>query len=155
MKKKFNLSNVVLYAKGWYHKTDDVFRDLRFALTLDGYSGEFFTEKDIVRKLLQDCGELSSNVFSMDQIYCGIQKNQTHMKGYVHKDSPVYVTETHKDKPILNEYDVDIAIVKYLLAGLQSLKKEEWEPAKPTYGKGLGKPYNIKKTKVEEMFENF
>lgn len=150
MKKKFDLSHVVLYAKGWYHKTDDIFRDLRFALTLDDYSGEFFSKKDIVRKLLRDCSELSSNVFSMDQIYCGIQKNQTHMKGYVHNESPKYVLEKY-DKE-LDEYDMDIAIVKYLIGELKFIKKEEWKAAKPIYGKGLGKPYHIKKPRVEEMF---
>lgn len=148
--KKFKLSHVVLYAKGWYHQTDDIWRDLRFALTLDDYSGEFFSKKDIVRKLLRDCSELSSNAFSMDQIYCGIQKNQTHMKGYIHKESPAYIVENN-DKE-LDEYDMDVAIVKYLIAELRFIKSDEWEAAKPIYGKGLGKPYNIKKSRVEEMF---
>jgi hypothetical protein len=151
--KKFKLSHIVLYAKGWYHQTDDIFRDLRFALTLDDYSGEFFSDKDIVRKLLQDCGEIDKTHFTMDQIYCGIQKNKTFMSGYVHKDSPIYVTENYKDKPILNEYDMDIAIVMYLLSGLKFLNNDEWEQTKPIYGKGLGKPYHLKATKVKEHFD--
>lgn len=150
MKNKFDLTHVVLYAKGWYHKTDDIWRDLRFALTLDDYMSEFFSKKDIVRKLLIECSKLNSNAFSMAQIYCGIQKNQTHMKGYVHKESPVYVLENNDKEP--DEYDMDIAIIKYLIGELAFIKKEEWEPTKPTYGKGLGKPYKIKKPRVEKMF---
>lgn len=152
--KKFKLSHVALYAKGWYHATDNIWRDLRFALTLDGYSGEFFKNKDIVRKLLQECSELNKTVFTMDQIYIGIQKLETFKYGYIHKDSPSYcfINMQQKDIDNLPEYDNDMAFVKYLISNIRFLTNNEWEVVKPKYGNKLGKPYCINKKDVEDLF---
>jgi len=38
MDNKFKLTNVVLYAKGWYLRTNDIWADLTKILELDGYS---------------------------------------------------------------------------------------------------------------------
>ena len=35
---KFKLSHTILYAKGWYLKTDDIWGDLERVLLLDDYS---------------------------------------------------------------------------------------------------------------------
>lgn len=37
MDNKFKLANVVLYAKGWYLRTNDIWADLTKILELDGY----------------------------------------------------------------------------------------------------------------------
>ena len=38
MENIFKLSHVVLYAKGWYQKSDDIWKDLKKILNLDDYS---------------------------------------------------------------------------------------------------------------------
>ena len=45
MEQKFKLTNVVLYAKGWYKKSDDIWEDLKKILELDNYTP--FTKIDI------------------------------------------------------------------------------------------------------------
>lgn len=147
----FELSHVVLYAKDWYHHTNDVWRDLKFALTLDGYSGEFFKNKDIVMKLLRECSKLNSNYFSMEQIYCGIQKSETFKYGYLHKETHLmYITQKEIDN--LPQYDIDTAFVKYLLSGLRFLEKDTWKIVKPVYGKKLGKPYKVSLETINNHF---
>lgn len=150
----FKLSHVVLYTKGLYHHTKDIWRDLRFALTLDGYSGEFFKNKDIVRKLIQECSTLDSNYFTMDQIYVGIQKTETFKFGYIHKDTPhiylMYMSQHDIDN--LPQYDIDLAFLGYLLSGLRFLEKGTWKPTRPVYGKKLGKPYTLSNETINNMF---
>lgn len=153
MKKgKFTLQHVVLYAKGWYHHTDDIYRDLRFALTLDDYSGEFFSDKDIIRKLLYECENLSDdNRFKLGQIYMEIQPDRTLMHGYLHDQIPKYIRNDrfNYDEP----YDFNKAILMYILSSLRFIKSgEQWDAIAPVYGQGLGKPYKIKKHRVDEMF---
>jgi hypothetical protein len=35
---KFKLTHVVLYAKGWYNSSDDIYADLKEILKLDDYT---------------------------------------------------------------------------------------------------------------------
>ena len=48
---KIDLMHVVLYAKYWYQRTDNVYDDLRLMMKLDGYYYLNY-EKDIFNKLL-------------------------------------------------------------------------------------------------------
>jgi hypothetical protein len=148
---KIKLSHVVLYAKGWYHGTDNIIRDLQFALTLDGYSGEFFKKRDLANKLVESCSALSSEIthFKTTQILNGIRPELSYLVGYYHNSSPDWCT---RDEWRKGDYDYDLAIIHYCLSGLRFLDKERWNSTKPIYGKGLGKPYRIKKKDVEEMF---
>ena len=45
MEQKFKLANVVLYAKGWYKKSDDIWEDLKKILEFDNYTP--FTKMDV------------------------------------------------------------------------------------------------------------
>jgi hypothetical protein len=148
---KIKLSHVVLYAKGWYHSTDNIVRDLQFALTLDGYSGEFFNKGNLANILVESCSALSNEIFHFKttEILNGIRPEFSYKTGYYHNSSPDWCT---RDEWRKGDYDYDLAIINYCLSGLRFLDKERWNPIKPTYGKGLGKPYRIKKKDVEEMF---
>lgn len=78
--KKFPLSHTALYCKGWYEVSKNPFDDLRKTLTADGYSGEFFSDSDIVSLLLgkiDDYFELfkkSYNPLGFQDIYRHIDK---------------------------------------------------------------------------------
>jgi len=141
----------MLYAKGWYKSTDDIIRDLQFSLTLDGFSGELFSKGDIANFLIEKCSKLSGECFHFEitQVLNGIRPEYTWKTGYYHNESPNIFT---KDEWRECDYDYDLAIIKYCLSGLRFLETEKWIPVKPTYGKGLGKPYKIKSSQIEEMF---
>jgi len=49
--KGFPLSNCLLYYLGWYHKSGDIWADLRKCLDADGYFGSGMTKLDIVQLL--------------------------------------------------------------------------------------------------------
>lgn len=152
MENKFRLCHVVLYAKGWYHKTDDIFRDLRFALNLDGYSGDHFSNDDIVYMLLSECDQIKKTSFKTSEIYFKIRPRETYLYGYIHNQSPDYFKRPTEYK----DYDFNLAIIYYILSKLRFLNKSEWViDVGPIYGKGLGKPYRIKKSEIEEIFGHF
>ena len=50
MENKFKLTNLVLYAKGWYLKTDDLWADLKNILELDNFTP--FNNRDIYSIIL-------------------------------------------------------------------------------------------------------
>lgn len=150
-KNKFELSHVVLYAKGWYQKTDDIFRDLRFALTLDDYSGEFFKDKEIIYKLLSECEKLDGYRFKLSTIYNKIQPRNTAMYGYNHNlDQNIYGVYENIHE---NVYDFNLAILYYIISELRFIDKDSWNTVKPIYGKGLSKPKDITNKQVDEMFK--
>lgn len=150
---KITLSHTVLYAKGWYHSTDDIIRDLKFALSLDNYSGELFKKGDISNFLIQHCSKISDKIFHFQttQILNGIRPEFSWKTGYYHNSSPDWCT---RDEWRTGDYDYDIAIIYYCLSGLRFLEKEYWNVSRPIYGKGLGKPYKIKKEQLEEHFKD-
>lgn len=150
---KFELSHVVLYTKKWYHATDDIFRDLRFALTIDGYSGEYFKDLDIIYKLLSECEKLDGHKFKMSTLYNNIQPYNTFMFGYTHNQTPEYVRNTNNIEDYQNDYDFNLAILYYIISSLRFIDTNSWIHVHPIYGKGLSKPHRIKTEDVNEMFK--
>lgn len=150
---KITLSHTVLYAKGWYHSTDDIVRDLKFALSLDDYSGEFFKKGDIANMLIRQCSKLSDKIhhFQTTEILNGIRPEFSWKTGYYHNSSPDWFT---RDEWRKGDYDYDLAIIHYCLSGLRFLEKDYWNKVRPAYGKGLGKPYRIKKEQIKEFFSD-
>jgi hypothetical protein len=104
---KSKLSNVILYSKNWYKKTNTV-TDLQSCLTADGYSGEFFFEKEIAQLLLSDLDKLklpNVNLFAFNK--------------YI-SDSKINTNEQY-----------DKAVIDYCLSRYTMLENEYWEPTKP------------------------
>ena len=64
MEQKFKLTNVVLYAKGWYKKSDDIWEDLKKILELDNYTP--FTKTDIYSIIVDAFQE--SNIYKITEL---------------------------------------------------------------------------------------
>lgn len=129
--KATQLGHTVLYAKGWYRKSDNRYDDLRATLGADGYSTEFFTDKDIVRCLLymfEKCKfdsascELSNFVMSV----IGDSEEETYDK-----------------------------IIVQILSKFRFLGKNDWNHGAPDYNKVLPLSGDQTLDGVREMFADF
>lgn len=133
MENKFKLTNVVLYAKGWYLKTDDVFEDLKKILELDGYSP--FTKYDVYSILLNNVQ--SSNLYrwtELKEVLNGIHPNNCWRFGYYTKyNIPFFIT--YKDNENTPEYDMLTAFVYYTLSNLRNLDNKQWDVKMPQVSK--------------------
>jgi hypothetical protein len=104
---KSKLSNVILYSKNWYKKTNTV-TDLQSCLTADGYSGHLFNQKEMALLLLRELDKLQLNnvnlfTFSKHISECKIDTNESY----------------------------DKAVIDYCLSKFTMLGNEYWEYIKP------------------------
>jgi len=156
---KFGLQHTVLYAKGWYKRSNNFWKDIMKCLEADGYLGTFEGESEqsikhravyiILNQFSRIKGKenIKSLAYFFDQIkphncwkysnYWTKQFNFMHSKEEIEK---------------LPEYDIDEAAIKYVLSILLSLNKDEWNPIPPDYKKVLPRKNGIKNKQIEECF---
>ena len=148
---KFTLQHVVLYAKHWYERTDNVFNDLELCLNADGYDGTFIGDNEQQRKfrvaslILGQFQRITTMPYAttLTAFYEGIHPHNCWKFGYTTKIE-------HESYP---EYDMIEATVRYCLSHLTHLDSNEWTPIAPNYIKvGLKKPKRIKYAKIKLMF---
>ena len=85
MEQKFNLTNVVLYAKGWYKKSDDIWADLKKILELDDYSP--FSKNDVYSIIAARFSEFDHRSSELFEVLKGIHPNSCWKYGYYVKEN--------------------------------------------------------------------
>jgi len=164
---KFSLQHTVLYAKNWYERYHEsnglrksIWEDLMIALELDGYQGSFIGDNEeqikhrvtylIVGQFQRLPNKGHAN--TLQAFYEGIKPFNCWKFGYYTKEYKFLQSQTQIDAA--PEYDYDEAVVRYCLSYFVSLSRDEWEPCKPDYTKGLRKPKRISKQKIKEQFSD-
>jgi hypothetical protein len=142
---KFKLTHVVLYAKGWYNSSDDIYADLKEILKLDDYTP--FTNGDVYSILLNSFNNWNHQSTSLDRVLMGIHPNNCWKVNYFTKGSPW--SSTPDDNP---DYDIPTAFIYYVMSVLRFLEPEYWTPTQPNY-KTQPKPKHITNKKVKEFFK--
>jgi len=148
---KFRLSHLCLYAKGWYQKTNDIVKDLQIVLSLDGFSGDLFSKREIASFMISKCEKIDIVHFSTSKVVAGLEPSQTFKTGYVHNLTPKYFVREDEQ---LQDYDYCLAIIYYCLSGLSMLDNEKWVRDVPIYGKGLEKPEHITQSYIDSNFKD-
>ena len=102
--KIFKLSHVVLYAKGWYVESDDIWSDLKQMLEYDNYTP--FSNRDVFRIITNMFGKsnLDSNCNNLLETLIGIQPAECWKYGY----------ECTKET-----YDMSTAVMYYILSSIR------------------------------------
>lgn len=135
--KIFNLGHVVLYAKGWYQKSDNIWSDLKQMLEYDNYtpfdSGDVFW---IITNMFEK-SELGSNCNSLLQTLISTQPTECWKYGYN------CTKET---------YDVSTATMYYILSSIRFLENKYHKRVIPKYNKITPRPKNIELRRVIEIF---
>lgn len=143
---KFKLSHVVLYSKGWYCKTDDIWEDLKHILKLDGYTP--FNKSDVFNIIVRQYQEHLFNGRLTDFLI-DISPNQIWKSNYFTKNYSFAKSEDN-----LPEYDYMTAVMYKIMSDLRFLDKinEKCDIVCPKYSKEYPRPNNISLQKVIEMF---
>jgi len=147
MKERFKLSHLVLYAKGWYAKTDDVWEDLQKILRLDNYTP--FHKNDVFTILVGRFQELDCRQSELREVLIGIHPSECWKYGYYTKENKDWARKEEQDS--LPDYDMPTATIYYILSYLRFLDNKKWNVVTPKY-KLHPKPKNITTQQVIEMF---
>jgi hypothetical protein len=110
-----NLTNTILYAKGWYKKSDNIIEDLKKILELDGYTP--FNKNDIYSILLGRIEKHTANWATTREILSGIHPKNCWKVGYEF--------ENEKD------YDMCMAFIYYIISNLRFVDNREWTSQMP------------------------
>ena len=164
--KKFPLSHVALYSKGWYNELQEgrtIIDDLKICLNYDNHSGDLFNEIDIAMILSKKCSEYLGNKHEvkLEEIIEGISPFNCWKSGYYTNDCYF-----HKDKNS-EPYNYYKAVIYYFMSVLRSCTVDELGGLpKPIYSrkdleknnlhsKGiLSKPKRITSKRIKELFNN-
>lgn len=148
MKEKFKLSHVVLYAKGWYEKTDNVWEDLKKILVLDNYTP--FTNSDVFSIMVSSFQKIDCRQSELREVLFGIHPSECWKVGYYVKENKDWARKEEQDS--LPNYNMPTATIYYILSYLRFIDRENWEEKIPNY-KFYPKPKNISNKKVKEVFK--
>lgn len=129
MEQKFKLTNVVLYAKGWYKKSDDIFEDLKKILELDNYTS--FTKTDVY-SIIVDAFQKSNiyRVTELKEVLNGIHPVNCWKHNYYCKENLSW-SSNNVEKENLPDYDLVTAFIYYVISNLRSLDNNHWNPQMP------------------------
>ena len=145
---KYALSNVVLYSKNWYLKTDNIIEDLKAILELDGYCPQ--TRNDVYSILLKSIETLDLETgykfYEMRRVLDGIRPNNCWKYGYLTRDF-----EYKREGEIYPEYDFSTAFIYYVISSLRDLETDNWKKIIPQYKK-YPKRKGVDYKTVYEMF---
>lgn len=143
---KFKLSHLVLYAKGWYKRTDNVWEDLKKILELDNYTP--FSDNDVYFILLSNLekSDFDYRFNDLKQVMIGIHPSECWKTGYYIKGN-----NWVKGEKELPDYDMPTAFIYYVLSNLRFLDKKYWIPVTPKY-KLYPKGESITLKKVIDQF---
>lgn len=137
------LNNVILYAKNWYIKSDNIIIDLQKMLTMDGYIGEYFSTKDICYKLynhLKEIKDVSNIIFDIEEDNCW-------KFGYWTKNNG------RSDNFKLPKYNHHMAIIYVCLSHLRLLSRNEYSDTLFPPNTSLHPLKNgLKNKQVEQIF---
>lgn len=142
---KFKLTNVVLYAKGWYLQTDDVWSDLTKILELDDYSP--FCKMDVYSIISNSVQ--NSNLYrwtELKEVLNGIHPNNCWKYGYYTKGC-YWVNDSEN----LPEYDMPTAFIYYTLSNLKFIETKYWNVKMPM----VTKYPKSKDITIKTLFESF
>jgi len=114
------LKNVTLYAKGKYHKSGDIWADVKKCLEGDDYTPE--TKVDILSIIIAQMSRICFKDKGIDtimlEVYNSIRPEQTNIEtGYTHRQSKYLI---QRNDSIVN-YDVNEAILWYYLTKIRFL----------------------------------
>ena len=141
---KFELTHLVLYAKGWYYKTGDIWDDVKKIVELDGYS--YFSKKDAYHLILTKFSKLDIVGSSLVEVVKNLGISDCWRHGYYVKEQTWIVNNDN-----LPEYDMETSVLYYILSTLCVMDNDRWNPQKPNYDM-YPKNDNIKLKNVEEIF---
>lgn len=122
----FTYNDVVLYAKGWYQRTDNVFNDIKECIEEDNYyiTWDKMSPKDI-------CGHM---LRCLDKIYDYLDDDDKKNGRWLCSHAAFLEKIEHNIKFYGNTYEE--AIVYTVLSILAGLSVDEIELKAPKYGKG-------------------
>lgn len=140
---KFKLSHVVLYAKGWYCKTDNVWEDLKHILKLDNY--EPYTNNDVLMIILRHYQNWKGENLRLIDFICDIHPQNCWKTGFYTKDD--------WDKKSTQEYSMELACIYKILSDLRFIDSNEgWIKKVPKWSKEYPRPKNIELKRTIEIF---
>lgn len=122
----FTYNDVVLYAKGWYERTDNVFNDIKKCIEEDNYyiTWDKMSPKDICGYMLR----------CLDKIYDYLDNDDKKNGRWLCSHAAFLEKIEHNIKFYGNTYEE--AIVYTVLSILAELSVDEIELKAPKYGKG-------------------
>ena len=122
----FPYNDIVLFAKGWYERTDDVFADIKACLEEDNRSSVWdnMSKHDICHHMM-NC---------LDKIYEYLDDNDKRNNVWLCKHSAFLEQIRHRMD--FYEMSYEEAIVYTVLSVLCGMTKDQIELKKPVYGKG-------------------
>lgn len=128
MDNKFKLTNVVLYAKGWYLHTNDIWDDLTKILELDGYNPQ--NKMDIYNIIINSFETLPDHIHwkKFNSVIIGISPNNLQYIGYKCKE---YACKNTHEQESLPSYHPAEAFVYYVISNLKFLDTQYWNPKMP------------------------
>jgi len=142
--KVFPLTNLVLYAKGWYKITDNVWDDLLKILKLDDYVPN--DKSDILSIVINAFEKFDIQSSNLREVLFGISPTECWKVGYYVKGH-----KWVKDADKLPEYDLHTAIIYYVLSHLRFIDNEQWVVKTPKYSKYPKNP-EIQTKRIIECF---
>lgn len=124
---KFHFNDVVLYAKCWYERTDNVFEDLKKCLEHDNKYNIWpgIKPRDICKYMLM----------CLEEIYSFLDEDDKKNNFWLCSHSSFLDQIEHRIHFYENTYEE--AIVYTVLGILRCLTKEQIELIPPKYGKGM------------------
>jgi hypothetical protein len=127
MEKKFKLTNVVLYAKGWYKRTDNVWEDLMKILELDDYTP--FSNNDIYSIITSAVQNFQGveRWTELKQVLFGIHPSECWKYGYYTKENQTWASKNTK----IHDYDMPTAFIYYVLSNLRFMENKYWDVRMP------------------------
>jgi hypothetical protein len=146
---KSTLQHTVLYAKHWYKRGQDIWKDIKICLGKDGYSGyPLMSNGDCINILLRQLQRVDNKrVYELTNVLFAIQVSNCWKYGY-YTNNHTWV----KGYKTLPNYEINEAIVKYCLSVFQDLDKNQWEVCPPDYENCLPRRNGIKDKTIKEMF---
>lgn len=139
---KLKLKHTILYAKGWYIRSENIWNDLKNVFVADGYVC-CSTQKDIFEIVLYNLDNIPySSTSVLTDIIEGISPDTCFKSSYFTTD---YYFSKREEKEKLPTYDFKTAILYYFLSKLRFLNSEFHEEL-PTLDKKV-LPVDNKKLK--------
>jgi hypothetical protein len=146
MEQKFKLTNVVLYAKDWYLRTDDIWADLQKILELDDYTP--FNKRDVYEIIVSAFQESGIyRITELREVLSGITPQNSWRYGYYTKSNADWVKDNH----LLPEYDMATAFIYYVISSLRFIENKYWSPQMPK----VSKYPKSKDITIRKLYEQF
>lgn len=148
-KKVFTLGHVALYAKGWYKRSEDFWKDMSILFEADGYL-QNLQKFDIYRNLITKLDKMGIREMEPFQLLDGINPAESWRFGYVTKGNYSFGF-IKGDKDSAPEYDFIEAVTRYCLHVIAFLKTDKICSLSPNFKDVLPQRLNENETKKEAL----